>query len=178
MPLHLLNIFTADELKHLIGGVQIIDIDDWQNNTEYGKGLDRNSQVVRWFWNVSSKFINALHFKFQLYSKILSANSAISFIYIVNVLQVVLQFTNEQRHRLLQFVVGSFIVPANGFKNLLPKFRIELDYDVSDDRIPRVSSWYVHNITRNKNYSFNCSNNYFPISALIPYFYFSIRMKT
>jgi E3 ubiquitin-protein ligase NEDD4 len=52
VPVELLQLFEPEELPVLIGGVEKIDIDDLQANTEYQGGLNERSQVVQWFWKV------------------------------------------------------------------------------------------------------------------------------
>jgi len=48
-----LSVFDIDELSFLLCGTQQIDIQDWQENTEY-KGWSQNSKQVKWFWEVLS----------------------------------------------------------------------------------------------------------------------------
>ncbi|KAI8890170.1 E3 ubiquitin-protein ligase pub1 [Backusella circina FSU 941] len=49
IPQHLLDIFNAQELQLLIGGVVEIDIDDWKKNTAYN-GYTEKDDVIQWFW--------------------------------------------------------------------------------------------------------------------------------
>lgn len=50
-----LTVFDANELELILCGLPTIDMEDWQENTEY-KGLfevsGRSSQAVKWFWEV------------------------------------------------------------------------------------------------------------------------------
>lgn len=46
------ELFEPEELSLLIGGVQEIDIRDWEANTEYQGGLSDTSQSVQWFWEI------------------------------------------------------------------------------------------------------------------------------
>ena len=50
----------------LLNGPQVIDINDWKQNTLY-KGYKHTDQQIVWFWNVVSKFdqkklANLLHY--------------------------------------------------------------------------------------------------------------------
>ncbi|GAA6059540.1 hypothetical protein JCM10212_006038 [Sporobolomyces blumeae] len=49
VPLKELRVFDEKELELLIGGVETIDVEDWQKNTEY-RGYDAKDPVVEWFW--------------------------------------------------------------------------------------------------------------------------------
>ncbi|GAA5954405.1 hypothetical protein JCM3765_004449 [Sporobolomyces pararoseus] len=51
VPLKELKVFDEKELELLIGGVETIDVVDWEKNTEY-RGYDAQDQVVGWFWKV------------------------------------------------------------------------------------------------------------------------------
>ncbi|GAA5900461.1 uncharacterized protein JCM6883_002851 [Sporobolomyces salmoneus] len=53
VPLKELKVFDEKELELLIGGVETIDVEDWQRNTEY-RGYVAEDQVVSWFWQVVS----------------------------------------------------------------------------------------------------------------------------
>ena len=42
---------TPEELAELIAGQAEIDVDDWQEHTEYsGVDFNKDTDVVRWFW--------------------------------------------------------------------------------------------------------------------------------
>ncbi|BGP29820.1 hypothetical protein JCM10296v2_001566 [Rhodotorula toruloides] len=49
VPLKELRVFDEKELELLIGGVETIDVQDWENHTDY-RGYTSSDQVVRWFW--------------------------------------------------------------------------------------------------------------------------------
>ncbi|GAA5983399.1 hypothetical protein JCM5350_007636 [Sporobolomyces pararoseus] len=51
VPLKELRVFDEKELELLIGGVETIDVLDWEKNTEY-RGYNAQDQVVGWFWKV------------------------------------------------------------------------------------------------------------------------------
>ncbi|GAA5877383.1 hypothetical protein JCM16303_003311 [Sporobolomyces ruberrimus] len=51
VPLKELRVFDEKELELLIGGVETIDVADWEKNTEY-RGYDAQDPVVGWFWQV------------------------------------------------------------------------------------------------------------------------------
>ena len=53
VPSELLSeLFEPEELSLLIGGVQEIDVRDWEANTDYQGGLFESTPVVQWFWEV------------------------------------------------------------------------------------------------------------------------------
>ena len=47
-----LSIFTPDALRTVVEGIQEIDLDGLQSVTQYVDGYSRNSEVVRWFWEI------------------------------------------------------------------------------------------------------------------------------
>ncbi|BGP22577.1 hypothetical protein JCM10295v2_001462 [Rhodotorula toruloides] len=49
VPLKELRVFDEKELELLIGGVETIDVQDWEAHTDY-RGYSSTDQVVRWFW--------------------------------------------------------------------------------------------------------------------------------
>ncbi|GAA5839821.1 hypothetical protein JCM3766R1_004623 [Sporobolomyces carnicolor] len=51
VPLKELRVFDEKELELLIGGVETIDVEDWQKNTDY-RGYTAEDPVVAWFWQV------------------------------------------------------------------------------------------------------------------------------
>jgi hypothetical protein len=51
-PEILKELFEPEELSLLIGGVQEIDIRDWEANAEYQGGLSEQSPAVVWFWEI------------------------------------------------------------------------------------------------------------------------------
>ncbi|KAK3281897.1 hypothetical protein CYMTET_10338 [Cymbomonas tetramitiformis] len=44
------RMLTPEELSALISGLASIELDDWEEHTEYTHGLTRDSSEVRWFW--------------------------------------------------------------------------------------------------------------------------------
>jgi hypothetical protein len=82
MPEPLLTVFDFQELELLMCGLPVIDLDDWQDHTEYSGDYEftkHTSPSCRWFWEVVS------------------------------------EFDQEMKARLLQFVTGTSGVPARGF---------------------------------------------------------------
>ncbi|VDM02950.1 unnamed protein product [Schistocephalus solidus] len=51
-PLQWLQYFDERELEMVLCGIQKIDLDDWQQNTNY-KEYTANSRQIIWFWKVS-----------------------------------------------------------------------------------------------------------------------------
>ncbi|GAA5877402.1 hypothetical protein JCM3774_003587 [Rhodotorula dairenensis] len=49
VPLKELRVFDEKELELLIGGVETIDVDDWEKHTDY-RGFTAEDPVVQWFW--------------------------------------------------------------------------------------------------------------------------------
>ncbi|GAA5978585.1 hypothetical protein JCM10908_004413 [Rhodotorula pacifica] len=49
VPLKELRVFDEKELELLIGGVETIDVDDWEKHTDY-RGFTATDPVVQWFW--------------------------------------------------------------------------------------------------------------------------------
>jgi hypothetical protein len=83
----------------LLCGLPTVDVDDWKRHTVYRGEYEARSKVIRWFWQVCGPMLIMLVFHSLL----------LSFI------QVVTEFTDEQRARLLQFVTGTSRVPVAGF---------------------------------------------------------------
>lgn len=54
-PLHWLRYFDERELEMVLCGIQKIDVDDWQNNTNYKEYTATSKQII-WFW----KFVKTL----------------------------------------------------------------------------------------------------------------------
>ena len=52
LPRKLLQIFNEQEVELLICGVPEIDRQDLKNNTEYQGGFTRESQEIKWFWQL------------------------------------------------------------------------------------------------------------------------------
>jgi E3 ubiquitin-protein ligase NEDD4 len=49
LPLYLLLVFNKHELELLIGGMEVIDMDDWTRFTDY-RGYENTDRVIEWFW--------------------------------------------------------------------------------------------------------------------------------
>lgn len=82
IPEPLLTVFDFQELELLMCGLPTIDMDDWQEHTEYSgeyEGIGPDAPSVQWFW------------------------------------EVVTEFDQEMKARLLQFVTGTSGVPSRGF---------------------------------------------------------------
>eukprot|EP00300_Choanocystis_sp_HF-7_P023139 c23004_g1_i1.p1 GENE.c23004_g1_i1~~c23004_g1_i1.p1 ORF type:complete len:331 (-),score=79.70 c23004_g1_i1:16-918(-) len=52
VDLSLLSIFDEKELELLIGGIDSIDVDDWELNTIYRAPYSKKHKVIKWFWAV------------------------------------------------------------------------------------------------------------------------------
>eukprot|EP00750_Incisomonas_marina_P012102 INCI16565.1.p1 GENE.INCI16565.1~~INCI16565.1.p1 ORF type:complete len:763 (+),score=134.48 INCI16565.1:117-2405(+) len=52
IPEYLLTAFDFQELELLLGGLPVIDVEDWKNNTLYSGKLHAEHCVVKWFWEV------------------------------------------------------------------------------------------------------------------------------
>ena len=53
VPEQALAVFDANELELVLSGLPIINVDDWQSNTNYvGIFETGNEQVVQWFWDI------------------------------------------------------------------------------------------------------------------------------
>lgn len=82
IPEPLLTVFDFQELELLMCGLPTIDMEDWQEHTEYSgeyEGVGDDHPCVQWFW------------------------------------EVVTEFDQEMKARLLQFVTGTSGVPSRGF---------------------------------------------------------------
>jgi len=55
------------DLKFLISGINIIDVDDWENNTEY-EGYQKNDITIILFWECVRKFSNEYRKKLLLFA--------------------------------------------------------------------------------------------------------------
>ena len=88
IPSVLLSVFDFQELELVLCGLPNIDLDDWEQNTEYSgdyKRRGRSHKVVKWFWKLVREDKD---------------------------------FSDEERARLLQFATGTSRVPALGFRAL------------------------------------------------------------
>lgn len=56
IPLSALRIFDEKELELLIGGINEIDVDDWEANTIYRAPYSSGHKVIRWFWKTVRSF--------------------------------------------------------------------------------------------------------------------------
>ncbi|XP_069743561.1 E3 ubiquitin-protein ligase HACE1 isoform X2 [Narcine bancroftii] len=52
IPPALIQLFDEYELELLLSGMPEIDVTDWERNTEYTSGYDREEPVIKWFWEV------------------------------------------------------------------------------------------------------------------------------
>jgi len=55
IPSDLISIFDERELELLIGGINKIDVDDWQNNTDY-RSYKKDDKTVVYFWKCVREF--------------------------------------------------------------------------------------------------------------------------
>ncbi|XP_072912577.1 E3 ubiquitin-protein ligase HACE1 isoform X2 [Hemitrygon akajei] len=56
IPASLVQLFDEYELELLLSGMPEIDVTDWQHNTEYTSGYDKEDPVIKWFWEVVKEF--------------------------------------------------------------------------------------------------------------------------
>ncbi|XP_059838308.1 E3 ubiquitin-protein ligase HACE1 isoform X5 [Hypanus sabinus] len=56
IPASLVQLFDEYELELLLSGMPEIDVTDWQHNTEYTSGYDKEDPVIKWFWDVVKEF--------------------------------------------------------------------------------------------------------------------------
>ncbi|XP_072106480.1 E3 ubiquitin-protein ligase HACE1 isoform X6 [Mobula birostris] len=56
IPASLVQLFDEYELELLLSGMPEIDVTDWQHNTEYTSGYDKEEPVIKWFWEVVKEF--------------------------------------------------------------------------------------------------------------------------
>ncbi|ETO31097.1 HECT domain and RCC1-like domain-containing protein [Reticulomyxa filosa] len=56
VPIHLLTLFTWEELERLICGIPDINIDLLRRHTIYDKAIDPNSEYIEWFWKILHEF--------------------------------------------------------------------------------------------------------------------------
>ncbi|ORX82300.1 HECT-domain-containing protein [Anaeromyces robustus] len=59
IPSDLISIFDERELELLISGVNEIDVDDWQNNTDY-RSYKKDDKTVVYFWKCVKEFDNEM----------------------------------------------------------------------------------------------------------------------
>lgn len=82
IPEELIAPFAPHELAKMIAGESTINVAEWQRHCNYRGGVDANSRLVRWWWDI------------------------------------ITEFSNEQRQKVLEFVTGSQWVPPGGFSAL------------------------------------------------------------
>jgi hypothetical protein len=56
IPRDIITILTADEAELMICGIPYIDLQEWQDFTEYRGEFSKNNQTIVWFWEVLSEF--------------------------------------------------------------------------------------------------------------------------
>ena len=55
IPPEVIAIFDTDELDLIMGGIPLIDVEDWRAHTEYGGRFHSKHQVISWFWEILLK---------------------------------------------------------------------------------------------------------------------------
>ena len=56
IPKDILQKFTSDELELLINGRPFIDLEEWEEFTEYKEPYNSNHKVILWFWEILKDF--------------------------------------------------------------------------------------------------------------------------
>ena len=56
IPKEIISILGADELELLVCGIPFIDIQEWQDFTEYRGDYSKNHPVILWFWDILMDF--------------------------------------------------------------------------------------------------------------------------
>ncbi|KAF8357395.1 hypothetical protein PRIPAC_92390 [Pristionchus pacificus] len=54
-----LRVFSVEQLELVLAGSVEVDLDDWQNWTEYKGGYSAHHVVIRWFWETVEEMSNA-----------------------------------------------------------------------------------------------------------------------
>jgi len=67
MPKKISSILDEVDLKYLISGINIIDVDDWENNTDY-EGYKKDDETITYFWKCVRKFSNENRTKLLLFA--------------------------------------------------------------------------------------------------------------
>lgn len=62
------ELFAPDELDILVSGEEVLDWDELQKNARYKDGYNRNSRVVKWFWEVFNSFSTEMKCNFLLFT--------------------------------------------------------------------------------------------------------------
>lgn len=73
MDENLRGIFSADELNFLLSGLNEIDINDWEENTEYKGDYNPNHEIIKMFWDKIRKLNKEELTKFLEFSTGLSS---------------------------------------------------------------------------------------------------------
>ena len=56
IPKEAISVLSADELELLVCGMPFIDLQEWQDFTEYRGEYSKNHQVIKWLWECLSGF--------------------------------------------------------------------------------------------------------------------------
>lgn len=56
IPKEIISVLTADEIELLICGMPFLDLQEWQDFTEYRGEFSKNHPVIQWFWEILSEF--------------------------------------------------------------------------------------------------------------------------
>lgn len=56
IPQEIIGVLNADELELMVCGIPFIDLQEWQDFTEYRGEFSKNHAVVIWFWEILSQF--------------------------------------------------------------------------------------------------------------------------
>ncbi|OMJ66463.1 hypothetical protein SteCoe_36680 [Stentor coeruleus] len=56
IPQEIIGVLNADELELMVCGIPFIDLQEWQDFTEYRGEFSKNHAVVMWFWEILSQF--------------------------------------------------------------------------------------------------------------------------
>ncbi|XP_064390613.1 uncharacterized protein LOC135338422 isoform X2 [Halichondria panicea] len=59
IPLRLIKVFDEREMEYLLGGLAVIDMDDWRRNTDYD-GYAPHDNVAVWFWKAVENYDNEM----------------------------------------------------------------------------------------------------------------------
>ena len=66
IPRHFLKLFTSQELKLIVSGPVVVDVELLKKNTRYDRGYSEKTPVITYFWEVLKEFSNEER---QLYLK-------------------------------------------------------------------------------------------------------------
>ena len=56
IPKDVIQKFTSDELELLINGRPFLDLEEWQEFTEYKQPYNENHRVIIWFWEILNEY--------------------------------------------------------------------------------------------------------------------------